>query len=355
MFVHLRNKLIKEFAEKMIKFSLIIPVYNVEKYLKRCVNSILAQDCGSMEIILIDDGSTDSSPELCDQLAAKHSEIQVIHKANEGLGLTRNLGIQMAKGEYLLFVDSDDYLAEYSLERLYVWIHKHNDDVCFFLRNKVNRNGIIQKTNEKIPTKLIERKELISMCLGESLKQDTFEIGPAWKAVYKTSFLKENDLSFLSEREILSEDYIFSAYVCAKEITYSFYNVPIYHYCDNTASLTNSYRKDRAIKAINLFHKMMEIASEEDLGENAVDRITNNFLINILVSMKHICLNKNMSYSEKLGVMKEISSNQEVMHILRKYMYTDSFQLKILRIAIMNDWLFLIYIMINLRYKLQNA
>ena len=96
----------------MIKVSIIVPIYNVEKYLKKCVNSIINQTYKSLEIILVDDGSPDRSGALCDRLAEKDSRIRVIHKANGGVSTARNAGIEAATGEYICFVDSDDWLPE---------------------------------------------------------------------------------------------------------------------------------------------------------------------------------------------------------------------------------------------------
>ena len=93
------------------KVSIVVPVYNVEKYLKRCVNSLIGQSYSNLEILLVDDGSKDSSLSICKEYELKDSRIRVFHKENEGLGLTRNYGIERATGEYITFVDSDDYLT----------------------------------------------------------------------------------------------------------------------------------------------------------------------------------------------------------------------------------------------------
>ena len=91
--------------------SVVIPVYNVEKYLQRCVTSVTEQSYSNLDIILVDDGSVDKSGAICDDFAKKDKRIRVIHKENEGLGLTRNVGIKAATGNYICFIDSDDYIA----------------------------------------------------------------------------------------------------------------------------------------------------------------------------------------------------------------------------------------------------
>ena len=101
------------------KVSVVIPVYKVEPYLRRCVDSVLAQTLSDLEIILVDDGSPDHCPEICDEYASKYENIQVLHKPNGGLASARNAGMKMAAGKYLFFLDSDDWLDADGLEKLY--------------------------------------------------------------------------------------------------------------------------------------------------------------------------------------------------------------------------------------------
>ena len=115
----------------MNKVSVIIPVYNVEKYLQRCVTSVTEQSYSNLEIILVDDGSVDKSGAICDDFAKKDKRIRVIHKENEGLGLTRNVGIKVATGNYICFIDSDDYIAREYIETIYSDLKKSSADVCY--------------------------------------------------------------------------------------------------------------------------------------------------------------------------------------------------------------------------------
>ena len=111
--------------------SVVIPVYNVEKYLQRCVTSVTEQSYSNLEIILVDDGSVDNSGAICDDFAKKDKRIRVIHKENEGLGLTRNVGIKAATGNYICFIDSDDYIAREYIETIYSDLKKSSADVCY--------------------------------------------------------------------------------------------------------------------------------------------------------------------------------------------------------------------------------
>ena len=109
--------------------SVIVPVYKVEQYLDRCVRSLLSQTYENVEILLVDDGSPDNCPQMCDEYASKYEKIQVIHQENKGLSGARNTGIDYAKGEYLAFVDSDDKWSPYFLESLYGALKKYDADI----------------------------------------------------------------------------------------------------------------------------------------------------------------------------------------------------------------------------------
>ena len=115
-----------------VTVSVVIPVYNVEQYLRECVDSVLRQTYSSYEIILVDDGSTDSSGSICDAYAAKDNRISVIHKANGGLSSARNAGLEKSKGKYVYFLDSDDYIVEDALEKLVGTAEKENAEIVFF-------------------------------------------------------------------------------------------------------------------------------------------------------------------------------------------------------------------------------
>lgn len=140
--------------------SVIIPVYNVENYLKKCLESIINQTYKNLEIILINDGSTDNSGKICDEYAGKDNRIKVIHKPNGGLSDARNAGLEIAKGEYIGFVDSDDYIAEDMYEFLYNLAVDNDLDVAMCASFDVYENGTV-KTPKDFKTIFINKKEEI--------------------------------------------------------------------------------------------------------------------------------------------------------------------------------------------------
>ncbi len=121
-------------------FSIIIPVYNVESFLPRCIDSVLKQCYCNYEIILIDDGSTDSSAAICDEYAARYDCCRVIHRKNSGVTASRNVGLSEAKGKYIVFLDSDDYLEKEMLAKVYEQLEKQQYDICSFAARRVDEN-----------------------------------------------------------------------------------------------------------------------------------------------------------------------------------------------------------------------
>jgi len=145
-----------------LKFSIIVPVYNVEDYIHECVNSILAQSFDSYEILLINDGSTDKSASICDQFALSHRNVIVIHKKNGGLSDARNVGIKNAKGEYIIFIDSDDYIEKNTLDVFAKELcEADNPDVMITRIKQVYQDKETEYMDEDMPVSIIKngRKE----------------------------------------------------------------------------------------------------------------------------------------------------------------------------------------------------
>lgn len=168
--------------------SVIVPVYNVEKYLIRCLDSIIHQTYSNLQIILIDDGSTDSSGEICDLYCARDTRIQVIHKSNGGLSSARNVGIENARGNYILFCDSDDYLFNDGIEYLVDLIKKYNAQVS--IGNYIRTSEYIQRRNdpnEEDNLLLLNALQSINMQFGK----DTVQMVTAWGKLFDASLFED--------------------------------------------------------------------------------------------------------------------------------------------------------------------
>lgn len=215
----------------MIKISVIIPVYNVEKYLRECLNSVINQTLKDIEIICINDGSTDSSLEILKEYAAKDKRISIIDKENEGLSATRNLGINLAKGEYISFVDSDDYLDLNFYEKLYKTAKKFKADIAC---TNLYRVSEIKKSHYLV-------KYFFSKCTQSPRLKYKYASVPqnnyVMNKIYERIKLQKSDVRF--EKNVLFEDILFSH----KIIYYlqALVTVPgtKYNYRDNPYSIVN--------------------------------------------------------------------------------------------------------------------
>ena len=145
--------------------SVIVPIYNVEVYLRKCIDSILAQDYPNLEIILVDDGATDNCGQICDEYAQKHSNITVIHKQNGGLSSARNAGIEIAKGKYISFVDSDDWIESDMISTLYNDLKQDNADVSAIIFYQEYSDGRLIKNSHQTEKSLLSREEALSCFL----------------------------------------------------------------------------------------------------------------------------------------------------------------------------------------------
>lgn len=191
--------------------SVIVPVYQVEKYLHRCVESILNQTFEDYEVILVDDGSKDSSGKICDQYAALDTRIKVIHQENQGLSGARNAGIAVAKGEWIIFVDSDDYIAETMLNDLYEAVTVNNVlmAICDFQCIDDNGNVTGESSGSPIQNDCIDAKSLLERIYE---KGGWFYV-VAWNKIYHKSLLNEKfyPLHKLHEDEFVIAEVIWKA------------------------------------------------------------------------------------------------------------------------------------------------
>lgn len=232
------------------KVSIIIPIYNVERFLDRCMQSVLNQTLKEIEIILVDDGSPDNCPYLCDEYAQKDARIKVIHKKNAGLGYARNSGIEVATGEYVAFVDSDDFVDKSMYERLYATAKKKNLDTCFCGFYRHYATGKLDcKIEVPQDTYFTSRKEVDSFLLDmvaplPSYHSDVKYMMCVWKAIYSRTLLENYAIRFCSERVFVSEDILFHLDYLPKAEQVGFISEHLYYYCVNDAvTLSNSYSR----------------------------------------------------------------------------------------------------------------
>lgn len=241
-----------------IELTIIIPVYNVENYLEKCVNSVIPSII-SYEVILVDDGSTDNSPALCEKLAKQNQNIKVIHKINGGLSSARNAGLNVAKGKYVAFIDSDDWIEKGAYDNLI----KEMDNGIDILKYSyvIDYGENIVPVHNILNEGIYEHEQIAKIVLplafgGERLSDSTIlKINLSVTSnIYRLDFLKENRLEFISEREVGSEDFLFNieALICCQKI--QVIDKTCYHYVQRIGSLTKQYR----IKLYEQYKKLCE-------------------------------------------------------------------------------------------------
>lgn len=239
----------------MYKISVIVPIFNSEKYLHKCLNSILNQTLKDIEIILIDDGSTDNSLEIIQQYSNKHNNIKYKYKKNEGQAIARNLGIEMATGEFITFVDSDDYIDENMLEKLYENAIQNKSDIvlCDYVEEYKNIN--IKKKTLFIKDEDIHKSYIVSVA------------GPCSKII-KTQIFKQNNLKFLANN--IYEDLAIIPTLALYAKTISYCEEVLYHYVirENSTMQQTKYTK----KLESIFN-VMEYLSKQFEGTEYTQEI----------------------------------------------------------------------------------
>ena len=172
--------------------SIIVPVYKVERYLEKCIKSLINQTYQNIEIILVDDGSTDNCPQICDDFATKDKRIRVIHKANGGLSSARNVGLDAAKGEYISFIDSDDYVAADMIERAYSAMVAQDAELCIFGIKWIYENGTAY--DKVVPSPICDETLTKSQALDKLCRSDYFYYVTAQNKMYKRTIF--NNIRF---------------------------------------------------------------------------------------------------------------------------------------------------------------
>ena len=241
-------------------FSLILPCYKVAAYVERCVRSILTQDFKDYEMILVDDGSPDETPALCDRLAAENACIRVIHKENGGLASARNTGLAAAKGRYTWFVDSDDWIEAGALSLLHQACEDGAPEIVKFSYFRVTEQAV--PVPHGVPSGRYEGQERCDQLRCQALREASRYCLSACFHVYRTDFLERHQLAFVSERLIGSEDYLFNlqALFCVSHMCV----LPhaLYSYELRPGSLSQTYKPDLSQRYCELHRWLTEYACE---------------------------------------------------------------------------------------------
>ncbi len=232
-----------EMGENMKLVSVVVPVYNVERYLRKCIESILAQTYEKFELILVNDGSKDNSGKICDEYAKIDKRIKVIHQKNGGLSNARNSGIRVSKGDYIYFVDSDDYLETESLEQHIKYCEKYDLDISLADVNITTESGMKTKCSTYSSYERIMTGEDY---LAERIIQQSYFI-MVYMGMYRSSLIKNNDLYFMDGIVHEDEEWSPRVLIAAKKVMF----IPgcYYDYVQHSQSITKSKQKIKNLES----------------------------------------------------------------------------------------------------------
>lgn len=309
-----------------IKVSIIVPVYNVEKFISRCLDSLINQTLKDIEIIVINDGTPDNSFDICKEYQKKDNRIKLFSKNNEGLGLTRNFGLKKAKGEFVAFIDSDDFIDLDFYERLYKNAIVNNVDAVYGNIRLYNNEGSILST-DCIPfedNSIISSKSLLNNMLHikvNDVVNNQFMGMSSVRSIYNRKIILENCIDFESERKYISEDLLFNLDFLNFSNSVSFIHDAYYYYCVNLNSLSHTYRQDRFDKSIVLFNELINRCKNYGIYENVKNGLSSIFIGYVRTAIRQEIFESNKKYNEISTFIKEILNDKNVVFALKTKNY----------------------------------
>lgn len=304
-----------------MNITVVVPVYNAEKYLNICIDSLINQTRKAYEIILIDDGSKDSSGKICDEYAKQEDNIRVVHKENEGLGLTRNCGIREANGDYITFIDSDDFCDADYLETLENIMLENKCDTCKATFKRVGQDGEYlygDDIYEGVFKGTEVKNSLLPRFIGSAPdKNDSIPMSSCC-TLYSMEIIKKHELSFVSEREWISEDILFNLeyYAYAQNVIVS--NYQGYNYRINQGSLTRKYLAERFQKSIDLCKKEAEILEDLGMYSFCKERLSRQFFVYTRMCLEQLKVS-DLSSADKKQEIKIICENTFLQKLIKEY------------------------------------
>lgn len=322
-----------------IKLSIIIPAYNVAGYLEKCLDSILAQSFKEYEVIVIDDGSTDATPEICDNYANKDNRIRVIHKKNEGVSIARNTGIEMAKGEYILFYDGDDFIEPYTCEELYNIAKEKGVDTVIYGYHRFENSKVKETCYPIFSEGIYEGDTIINILLPRFIgiscdnvnnwiigKENSLYVeNPAlWRTLVTRRTIVENNIRFnknlkVGEDTIFTTEYLSYAQKCYVQHKCYYYLVT------RETSTIYEYEKNPLAKLegkIKLLEARIELTKKifNNYGFN-IDTFWHGTVIMSVMEMAFLMAKKHPDYGffERYKLLMEYVKIPDVKDIIKEF------------------------------------
>lgn len=332
--------------------SFIVPIYKVEKYLKKCIESLIGQSYANIEIILIEDGSPDSSGEICDYYAEKDSRVKVIHQNNLGVSIARNKGLEMATGEWICFVDGDDWVENKLVE--IALNHISNDiDICFFSYYDVCKDKKLGKANQ-VGKLNYAKEDFVNMqkAIFEMRGFQYTNAAAIWAKLFRREFLERNSLRF-KENQVKSQDTLFMLYVYECARTGIYINEQLYNYRIVRESISRKYNP----LIIEIYTKLLqefkcfvqEYKNNEKFDELYQYRVFRNFMVAVTLDFCHIENKKKYSVRKREFLnSKKIEPFCTAIKNVKSAKYP--FKERILAVLIKHEYFLTIDIINKLRY-----
>lgn len=314
------------------QISVIVPIYNAEKYIKRCISSVLGQSYDKIEIILVNDGSTDKSLFICKTLATQDKRIKVISQTNGGVSKARNTGLSFAKGEYVMFLDSDDYMLPDMCKIMLDVLHNKRVDcvVCGIQEPE----GSLWRPQKNIDYSTLENFKKDFVC-----QLNTELLSPCWNKIFKRKLITKlfnEDISF-------GEDLIFNLEYLNNCCSLSFITTPlVYHEKQVAGSLVTKTGLQRLMDIEKIHEAIMQFAGKENTSQD----LHKKYIRDLTVYARFILLDKSFSFYDKKKILKKWIARSYLNTVRVKYL-NDSLSNRLLLVLLKHRYWLLANFLIN--------
>ena len=313
--------------------SVIVPIYNVQKYLEKCIESIINQTYSNLEIILVNDGSPDESREICDKYEKKDSRIILINKKNGGLSSARNAGLKIAKGELVVCVDSDDWINEKMIETLYSNLEKYDADlsVCSFEIKDESGNAIQKEFSEKI--EILNREQAMQYAI---LPEKYY--GFAWNKMYRKSILKD---MLYDETIRKGEDSPFTCEYISKCEKVVYQAIPLYYYRQDTVSITRSKFNPGKMTVLDAYYGIIKLLEKTGFSKETIDLQKVQYANQMLSLVINIINTDRKKYQNEVLKIRKLMKEYKKLYMLSQNI--DYLHNIVFACGIWNDWFIVLF------------
>jgi glycosyltransferase involved in cell wall biosynthesis len=315
-----------------MKLSIIVPVYNVEQYLQKCIDSILNQTMNDFELLLIDDGSTDSSGRICDEYAGKDSRIIACHITNGGPANARNTALKRAAGEYIGFVDSDDWIEPDMYETLCKKADETSSDLVFCNYITETSAGSVYEPVDSRSQSTYNRSEIENLFLPYFFGYTDNELKDYkgycpfadyhsynYIAIFKTEIIKNANIEFPDEKTYFNEDNLFNLSFLSIAKIISHVNGYFYHYRNNDSSFTKKFNNRYFAMKLNKFDYLKRYIIDNKLNSEYFKRLQNKICVDSVSVINYYAGARSINFREKHRWVKAVLGTSEIAQAIRVF------------------------------------